>query len=30
VRYVSAEEETHYDPRAAKGYAQLVPAGESR
>lgn len=30
VRYVSPEEDTRHDPRAAKGYAQLVPASETR
>jgi len=30
VRYVSPEEETSHDPRAAKGDAQLVPASETR
>ena len=27
---VSPEEDTNYDPRAAKGDAQLVPASETR
>lgn len=30
VRYVSPKEDTSHDPRAAKGYAQLVPASEPR
>ena len=30
MRYVSPEEETSHDPRAAKGDAQLVPASETR
>ena len=30
VRYVSPEEDPNDDPRAAKGYAQLVPACETR
>jgi hypothetical protein len=30
VRYVSPWEETRHAPRAAKGYAQLVPSGETR
>jgi len=30
VRYVSPEEDTSHDPRAAEGYAQLVPASETR
>jgi hypothetical protein len=30
LRYASPEEGPSHDPRAAKGYAQLAPAGESR
>src|SRR5262249_18478098 len=29
-RYVSPWEDANHDPRAAKGYAQLVPASETR
>ena len=30
VRDVSFQEDTRHDPRAAQGYAQLVPARETR